>query len=132
MLNNCYSKVAPYFTLVLLFSWNFVVINASEESLFFQILYFTTACVKCRVGVVKSYPVLHFSIVTFSAPLVSLISALWELSTARSHEWRWTFTLSLMYRHISCNFVVIYASEGSFFLHFFISNKKLKIVKIQM
>jgi hypothetical protein len=58
------------------FSYNFDVINASEGSLCFQILYFTTAGVKCRVAAVKSCPVLHFSVVIFSGSSGSLMPAL--------------------------------------------------------
>jgi hypothetical protein len=126
---SCTDSIKPS----LQFSCNFVVINASEGSLCFQILYFTTAGVKCCVTAVKSCPVLHFCVVMFFWSF-GIIDAspikCWELSAAqagargvrdvaRIHYPSCTDSIkpSLQF---SCYFVVINASEGSLCFQIFI------------
>jgi hypothetical protein len=75
-------------------------------------LHITTARVKCCVAAVKSYPVLHFSVVNFFLSFGIIESSTiqcWELSKAQPvlgrHEGCCNFSLSFINR--VCNFDVI-------------------------
>jgi hypothetical protein len=106
-----------------------------------RFLYFTTACVKCCVAVVKSCAVLHFSVVIFgpSGPLILTLESveywvppkpvLWDVrNVALFHHPSFTDSIKPSLQFL-CNFIVVEASEGSHFIQVFIMYCMNKLVK---
>jgi hypothetical protein len=125
------------------FSWNFVVINASEGSLCFLIFILHNSRCQVLCGSCKKLPRTSLQLLYFSGPSGSLMPALLSVENwvplkpvlggvrdvARIHYRSCTDSIkpSLQF---SWNFVVINASEGSLCFQIFIFGNNIEVVNV--